>query len=440
MMAQINVDKVINDEPLGRFRFLLIVLVSATVIIDGFDIQMIAFVSPVLIETWGVTKAELALAVSAALAGMAIGAPIGGWIGDKWGRRTAMIFSAGFFGLATLPVALATNVPQLAMLRFVAGLGFGAVLPNATALIAEWMPARLRSFMISLMIVGIPVGGLLGASASGWLIENFGWQGGFWAAGILALILTGVLYAFLPESPKFLVRNSPDGRAVAPLLQAAFGKMRFSDSGCYVIEDQARTDWKAIFAPGLLRTTIGMTLAFFASLLVFYGFANWLPIMLTAKGMTLQVALKAAMHFNLSGFVGALVVAAAVSKLGSKVALLGALLGGIGASFGLGSILSVDQMSVPLAMAATVIAGACLSGLQVGLYALAASVYPTDCRSTGVGFAAGIGRLGPIVSAAVGGILLDMPQGSFWLLSSAAAMLGFAIIGILVVKGHSRPI
>lgn len=430
-MTRVDVEALINDQPLGWQRWMILLLISATIIVDGFDIQMIAFVTPVLIESWGVSKAELALAVSAALAGMAIGAPIGGWIGDRFGRRPAIIASVAFFGLATLPVALAENVAQLAFLRFISGLGFGAVLPNATAMIAEWMPARMRSYMISLMIVGVPIGGMIGAGISNSIIVRFGWQGCFWVAGFMALALAVCLFA-LPESPKYLVRKSTAGRDVIPLLKRAFGGLRFEDGDTYHISESTTSSWAEIFSKNLRFTTLGITLAFFCSLLVFYGFANWLPTILTAKGMPLAEALRAAMFFNLSGFVGALLVAAAVAQFGARVALLGALCGGIAVCVAVSAILSVDYFQVSAAMIAVAIAGACLAGLQVGLYSLAASVFSTGCRATGIGFAAGVGRLGPIISAAAGGLILDQPNGNALFFGIAAIILALAISGITV--------
>ncbi|MGC1469375.1 MAG: MFS transporter, partial [Sphingorhabdus sp.] len=125
-MATINVDEVIDTQPLGRLRLIIMLLISAAVIVDGFDIQMIAFVTPVLLDEWGVTRTELALAISAALIGMAIGAPIGGSVGDQLGRRRAITWSVYFFGIASIAAAIAENVAQLAMYRFIAGVGFGA--------------------------------------------------------------------------------------------------------------------------------------------------------------------------------------------------------------------------------------------------------------------------------------------------------------------------
>ncbi|WP_337180554.1 MFS transporter [Sphingopyxis granuli] len=429
-----NIDEVIEREPLGRLRLLLLILISLTIIVDGFDIQMIAFVSPVLIEQWGVTKSDLAIAVSAAFVGMAVGAPLGGWIGDKWGRRNAITASVFFFGIATMAVALAGNLTELSLLRFIGGLGFGAVLPNATALIAEWMPSTIRSYAISMMIVGVPVGGMFGASVSHSLISAFGWESCFLAGGALGVILGPLLWAFLPESPKFLLRRSPSSPELPKLMQRAFPARGLGDAGSFSTEDVVGASRSAIFAPSRRMVTIGLTVAFFANLLVFYGFANWMPTILTSKGLPLEVALRGALYFNLFGLAGAVAVAAIVSKVGARKGLLGVLVGGIAASILLALVIETQPIPPQLVTLTLAVAGMFLAGLQVGLYALAAGAYPTDCRSTGVGFAAGVGRLGPILSAVAGGIFLDMKGGSVWFFSLAVLFLIVAIVGVTLVR------
>lgn len=437
MAREVQIEALVENEPIGRLRKLLILLIAATIIIDGFDIQMIAFVSPVLIEEWGVTKADLAWAVSAALAGMAIGAPCGGWLGDTWGRRKAIILSVLLFGLATLAAAWASSVPELAVLRLIGGLGFGAVLPNATALIAEWMPAKLRSYMISLMIVGVPLGGMLSASISGLLIGQYGWQACFAFGGALGIALSLVLLFLLPESPQFLLKAKGATAPVASLLGKAFPHLAFAPDDDIRMREAGRSGWHKIFSAEMARSTAGLTLAFVMNLLVFYAYANWIPTILTARGLPLSAALQSAMVYNLCGLLGAIVVAYIVSRFGSKRGMVMVLLTGAAASVLLGVVLSAAQLDLALLRLGLGVAGAALAGLQVGLYSLAAGVYPTDCRSTGIGFAAGIGRTGPIVSAFAGGLLLDLPNGLTWFTVLSVSALAMAIVGVLMVNRHS---
>lgn len=433
-MAQaINVEEVIEKEPLGAVRVLLAVLISVTIIVDGFDIQVIAFVTPVLIDQWGVSRTELALAVSAALIGMAVGAPIGGWIGDRFGRRRAMIFSTLFFGLATLPAALASNHYELAFIRFFGGLGFGAVLPNATALIAEWMPKKLRSYMISVMIIGVPVGGMIGAAISNGLIEQYGWQSTFIVGGILGIVLSAMLFFTLPESPKFLVLHSEGGRGVVPLFNKAFGAGKYALEDTYAVPEGKRATWSDILRDEHRKNSLGIALAFAANLMVFYGMVNWLPTIMTARGFALEQALSAAMYYNLAALLGAAIFAPIYPWIGQQRGLYIPLVGSVFSLSLLVFIFSVEGQDMLPIVISLVVAGITLAGLQVGLYSLAAAIYPTDCRSTGIGFAAGAGRLGPIFSAAAGGVVLDLANGTFYFFGFCVFAMLLAIIGVYAI-------
>lgn len=435
----IQLDELIESEDLGRYQSLILLLVSMAIIVDGFDIQMIAFVSPVLIEQWGISKADIAIAVSAAFVGMATGAPIGGWIGDNWGRRHAIVTSVIFFGATTIPAAFASDITELAVIRFISGLGFGALLPNATALLAEWMPGKVRSYAISLMIVGVPVGGMMGAASSNWLIAAYGWQSCFIAGGALALSVGVLLFFCLPESPKYLARNSDNGGAAGPVLVKAFGHDRIGTNAHFTVSEGIRANWADIFTSGHRRVTIGLSIAFLASLMVFYGFVNWFPTVLTSRGLPLDTALRASMFFNLSGLAGAIGAAAIVSRLGSRRGLMLLIAGGMAASASLALVLRADTLDPIRVMTAMAVAGAFLAGLQVALYSLAAGAYPTGCRSTGVGFAAGTGRLGPIISAFGGGLLLEYALGIELFFITALVVLTIAAIGILLVDRHTPP-
>lgn len=435
-----SLDQLIEREPLGRLQYALIAMVSAAIIVDGFDIQVIAFVGPVLLTEWGLTRPELGPVISAALIGMAIGALLGGRLGDRWGRRRTLILSTTFFGTLTLLTAFASNVTELTLMRLVTGMGFGAVLPNATALVAEWMPSRLRSHTISLMIIGVPVGGMLGAAVASTLISNYGWQACFVAGGLLGLMVAAVAFFALPESLRFLVQRAPDSKVIAGLLNRAFGAGRFSDSGTFTVsEEVGRAGWSEIFSFQHRRVTLGLALAFVTNLLVFYGLANWLPTLLTSVGVGLDAAIRAVFYLNLWGLPGAVAGAVLVSRAGSRPGLLIIIFGAIAASVALGVLVhegKVEGLPMIVALSAT---GTCIGGLQAALYALAASAYPTSCRSTGIGFASGVGRLGPILSGFGGALVLALPDGQYMFFSGVVAALLLTVVGVLIVDRQTPP-
>lgn len=401
-----DVSEIIEREPLSRLQIRLIILVSLAAVIDGFDIQAIAFAGPVLLRTWGIDEAQLGSIVAAALIGMAIGAPIGGSAGDRWGRRPAIIASVFLFGVTTLAAALATNMTELMLARFVSGLGFGAMLPNATTLVAEWMPARYRSYAVSLMIVGVPLGGMVGAAVSSRLIPVYGWESCFIVGGTLALLLGTILIGLLPESLNYLVRRNDRASRLAALLSQAFGRGKFHGDDRFTLpEPQAKASWHSIFGPEYARTTASLATAFFANLLIFYGLANWIPTIVTNSGKSLDTALQASLYFNLCGLGGAIAGAGLIATIGQRKGLL-TILAGTFVSIALAGSLIVAGASSAATLASLALAGLFIGGLQCVLYAVSVSSYDTHCRATGVGFVAGVGRLGAITSAFGGGLLL----------------------------------
>jgi AAHS family 4-hydroxybenzoate transporter-like MFS transporter len=433
-----KIGEVIDRERLGGLQVLVLVLTSLAIIIDGFDIQAIAFAGPVILKEWGLSKAELGPAIAAALIGMAVGAPFGGGLGDRIGRRLTIIFSAIFFGAATIATAFSPDLTALIILRFVSGLGFGALLPNATALLAEWMPTRYRAPAIGLMIIGVPIGGMIGAAVAQWLIPAYGWRACFLVGGVLGIVLAGVLAISLPESLRFLLRQEGSSPKVTGLLARAFGRDRVPNH--VVPDDEPRkAHWSEVLTPEHLRVTIGLSLAFFANLAVTYAFFNWVPTMLTSMGMPLDVALRGALYFNLWGLAGALAGAVLINWLGSRIGLLLVLGGAIIVAGAMGYTITTGVPSETAMIVGLSAAGTLVSGLQACLYSLAASAYPTTCRSAGIGVVAGIGRLGSIASAFLGGAILSLPAGQAVFFVVVAGVLILAVVGVLVVNRHAAP-
>lgn len=437
----IRIDELVEREPLGRVQYLTLALVSLAVIVDGFDIQAIAFAGPALLAEWGLSKAELGTAVAAALVGMAVGAPLGGMIGDRIGRRAAIILSVFFFSAMTLAAASAQSMQQLTMLRLAGGLGFGAMLPNAAALIAEWTPSRARSHAISLMIIGIPLGGMLAAALSSWLIADHGWRACFVAGGALGLIAALLLLLLLPESLRFLAARKERRARLAALLVRAFPAAAIDPGADFCIDEPpSKAGLAGLFAPGHRRVTTGLVLAFFANLAVSYAFFNWVPTMLVSMGLPMEAAIRGAFHYNLWGLAGALLGATVIALLGSRAGLLLIVGTAVAVSGAMGVWIltgAIDETGVIVGLA---LAGTCISGLQAALYALAATAYPTNCRSSGVGFAGGAGRLGAIASAFGGAAVLALPDGAGLFFAMVTGLLLLAGAAILIVDRHSAPV
>lgn len=422
-----DVAQVLEELPFGTLRALILGLVTFTIILDGLDIQLAALAAPAILAEWRMDKAAMGPVLAASLAGMAIGTALGGYAGDRWGRRPSLIAAIIAFGLCTALSALASGPWTLAGLRLLTGIGLGAAVPNATALVTEWMQVRWRAYAVMLVIVAVPIGGMIGAALCAWMIPLVGWRACFVLGGVLPLLLAVLMIISLPESPQFLAsRAGGDGRLAALLNQLA-NKEQFDSGMEFNIRPtpDRSAGLPALLHPSLRRATLGLWLGFFAAMLVLYGCLNWLPTLLRGLGLPLDQAVRGSMWFNLGGIGGAMLGAWVGGRMGPVRALGGLCLAGSAILVGAGLTLILVPAPLPLPLVvAILLAGGAVLGVQVGLYGLAAAAYPTACRAAGIGWAASIGRGGAVVSALAGGAVLGLPNGPTWLLLG----LGMALL------------
>lgn len=436
---RVNVGEVIDS---ARFRGLpLLVLLSAAciTILDGFDIQIMGLASPALAREWGIDRSALVPAFAAALVGMAAGGFALGWYGDRHGRRPALLLSVLCFALGTLATTWAANVPMLIVLRLLTGIGLGGALPNATALMAEFAPPRVRAQAIAAAIIGVPIGGMLGATIAAEIMPTFGWRVMFAIGGVLPLLAWVLIYFTLPESARFLATRPDRASELARVLNRIVKETRFSSSQRFATGGSAPLQHggvRAILSRELLPDTCALWIAFITNLFAIYCFYNWAPVVLTSIGLDLQTAVRSLFVFNAAGVVGALAASWLIARLGSRW---------IQAVLGAGALLSMLYIRtlitpgasppVDVIVAAVAVAGFCVIGIQVTLFAVAAHVYPTHCRSAGVGWAQGMGRLGGVSSAFAGAILLD--QGFF---TGIAITSSVTVVAIVALKNHLAPV
>ncbi len=408
----------------GRLRgqsLLVCVCTFSVMILDGLDIQIIGFAAPALVAEFGVERSALGLALAASVLGMSLGAMAIGRVGDRFGRRPALLLSTVLFGATTLLGATANDVTSLAAWRFLTGVGLGGALPSAVAIMAEFAPARLRSQLIVGSLLGVPIGGILGAALAAELVPIFGWRAIFIAGGLLPLVAAAALLPLLPESPRFLAARG-DRKPAA-------------DEGCA---------FHAMFAPGLARDTWVMALAFFTNMIAVYAFFSWVPLVLTSVGFPLDQAVRSGLVFNLAGVLGSLLNAWLIARIGSRLALVAV---GSVAVFALVSLTCVaalgdqaleSQRHVTIYFIAIAAAGFGIHALQSGLYIVSAHVFPTECRTSGVGFVSGAGRIGGILSSFAGGSLLAMVDATGFFLG-LAMVLALAMACLLALRRHVRP-
>jgi AAHS family 4-hydroxybenzoate transporter-like MFS transporter len=415
----------VNDDDWTIRQKSILALCALSIILDGFDTQVIGFAAPSLLAGWNITKADLAPILGIGLLGMSLGAAAGGYVGDRLGRRVGMIASTVLFGLATCGMAAADSLWKLAALRFLAGLGLGGALPIAAALVAEFTPPNRRSLAVSISIVCIPIGGIVGGLFAAPLLPKIGWRGLFVIAGALPIVIAMVHVFALPESPSFLRARDKQRRTLREmggLVDASTAQMA-GGTGFF----------RSLSSLGLLGDTFALWAAFGASLLSGYLYFNWLPVLLADAGFELSTTSLGLLVYNIGCVASGIGVGAIATRVGSRTPLL--LLAGIGSG---GALVLMFLMPTPhhseWLMAALALQGFCLGGVQVLLYALAVHVFPPEIRATGIGSAASVGRIGAIMSSALGAVVLAWSAFGFFLtIATALAICAFCI---LMVSHH----
>lgn len=433
----VDVAASIDDAPFSPYQKLLVGATALIIIIDGVDNQLLPNAVPAMMREWNLPRAAFADASAAAPFGMLFGSVIGGMLGDRIGRRTALLGSVLFFALPTLVIAFADSIAVLTALRFLAGLGLGGAMPNAAALTAEYVPRRQRPLAITLTIVCIPLGGFLAGVIAGLIIPSFGWRLLFVAGGAIPMVLALPLFRVLAESPGYLA----DRRHRWPELREVFKRI-----GRPVAEDfeflqreggvTKRGSLRELFAPGLRGDTVALMGAFTSCLLAIWIGFLWIPAMLTDPGVGFSQpdASYALSLFNFGGIAGAIAGALLIQRVGSRIALLG--ISGLSVlSAATMATMTLDAREPFNTMLMFAITGSLLNAVQSTMYALAAHVFPTAIRGTGVGATVAVGRVGNVLASYVGSWALSAggPPLYFWTWAIAMTLV---FICLAVLRHH----
>ena len=425
----IQVEQVVERGSMSAFQVGLLALCGVCLIIDGFDAQAMGYVAPAIVQDWGIAKAALGPVFGAGLLGMLLGSMALTPLADRIGRRPVLILSTLFFAACMLATTQVRDLNTLLVLRFVTGLGLGSIMPNAMALVGEYSPARSRVIRMMLISCGFTVGAALGGFASAALIPAFGWQSVFWVGGVVPALLALLMLVWLPESVQFLVLTGrPRERIVRWLCKIDPALVVELDAAIVVAEPAGRgTPVAELFRQGRAPVTLLLWLTSFMNLINLYFLSNWLPTLLKDIGYSTSTAVLAGTALQVGGIVGTLSLGFFINRFGFTRVLLGCFLTAAVSVALIGSVATV----LPLLVVTVVIAGFCIVGGQPALNSLAGVYYPTALRSTGIGWALGVGRIGSVIGPVVGGQLIGLQWSNAALfvaaavpvLISAAAML-----------------
>lgn len=426
-LRRIDITRLVDDRRLNWFNWQVVLACFFVAIADGYDISAAAFAGPSLVKAWHIqSMASLGPAFSASLFGIFFGSPIFGWLGDRFGRKRAIIASCLVIGVFTLLCARAASLDELIYLRFLAGIGIGGMLPNIVALNAEYAPKRFRATLIIIMFTGVTFGASLPGPIAAWMLPTYGWPIIFIIGGLLPLATALGVSLAAPESLKFLMLRAHNIATVRKILRRLEPTLAIDDSTEVTLtaEPRPRTFHPGLlFGNGLAAVTALLWVMFVCNQLAFYFVNSWLPTVLVQASIPLAHAAMATTLFQIGGTVGGLVLSRPLDRHGfGPVAILFVV--AIPTTMLIGYA-SVDETLLMLVVFAS---GFSLLGLQFGLNAASAMIYPTAFRSSGSGWAFAVARLGAVAGPILAGYLIasHMPIQSLFLVLGIPLAIGLA--------------
>ena len=418
-MQTIDVSRLVDEAKVGPFHTMIIAICAILLIVDGYDVFIYGVVLPELMKQWQLTAPQAGSLASWALFGMMGGALLFGPLGDRIGRKRTIALCFGLFSVSTFCNGFAATPTEFGIFRFLAGLGCGGLMPNAVALTNEYAPKRLRSTLVAVMFSGYAVGGMVAAGIGIFMLPRFGWQAMFFAAAA-PLVLLPLLLRALPESVGFLIRSGREEQARAVLTRLVPGNAPTTGKLVYQNAGSTSASVAELFRHNRTLGTLAMWLCFFCCLLMVYALGSWLPQLMRSAGYSLGSSLSFLLALNFGGMLGAICGGRIADRFGLPRVVMG--------YFTLGALciamLGLNP-AMPVLYLLIFIAGAGTTGTQILLYASVAEFYTLSVRSTGLGWASGMGRVGAIVGPMLGGMLMAAQ------LPMAMNFFAFAIPGLV---------
>lgn len=431
------VAEVIDDGKASGQQLLVIVLCVLFNMIDGFDITAMAIVATAVGEELSLGPDKIGLIFSFALAGMMAGAMGLAPLSDVIGRRKMIIASLLLVGVSILLTANAASLGEFITLRFISGLGAGTLLASQATLAAEYSPEKWRAMAVTIVTMGYPAGAMMTSVVGGFIMPDYGWRGMFWFGGGVTLLMAVVAVALLPESLKFLFERRPDNALErANKILAQLGKGPLNELPAVARDDAPKgnvfQNMLKLLAEEYRLKTLTLWLTFFMCFSTLYFLMSWIPPLMERSGFSAEAGRDAFFLFNFSAIFGVVVLGTAATrwKLSNLVA---------GFLF-LSAVAMVWFAASPsrlnLLLTITFLMGFLQQGGFTGLYAVAAKSYPTEIRSTGIGWCIGLGRSGAVVGPAVAGQLIaaGLDMSALYYVFAVPMAIG----GILAWRTHVR--
>ena len=399
----LDVGELIESHKLARPQIAIALWLCTLMVLEGYDMQTLSFATPAILREWHVGRADFGFVLTAHLVGYFVGAMVMSFFGDRIGRKNIIIAGAMIFGVFTFAAGFATSPQELYVLRLGAGFGLGGAIPSGIALAAEYMPSRVRATTIGLMYVGYNLGAAAGGFIAAWTIKDYGWSWVFFIGGLAAIPMFIGLAISLPESVRFLIVSNAAPSRIAEIVRRLRPNYDLSGVTRYIINEEVRRNSPlSLLTEGRGLVTILLWVSFITAFAGHYFITLWMPTVLTDDGFSDAQANSAMGMFQMGGALGSFLIAFLLDRMGIRVVALTFLFAApIVAALGL-------HTSYGVLLPHMLMAGLGVLGGQIGLNALAGTIYPTYMRAMGAGWGLGIGRIGSLAGPILGGYLLAM--------------------------------
>jgi len=396
--------KDVDQIKMTKVQYFSIAICFLMNILDGMDVLVVSYCAPAIAQDLNLGPKTLGAVFSAGLIGMAIGAIFLAPFADKFGRKKLILVSAFIMGLSVLLTAFSENIFQLIFMRLLSGLGIGCMLATTATLTSENVLNNSKDFWVSLVLSGYPVGAVLSGYIAAAVIPLYGWESMFILSGLITILTIPLTYFFLTESPQFYLKKQPKG--ALKKANKILVKMNFE-----ALESLPKVDLSVInksqvsqlFTKKYKISTLQLWAALFFAFGCLYFLISWIPKLATDAGLSIELAIYAGSIFNVGAFFGIVLQGYFSSKIGLKKTI---------SIFLLLTFLLMASFKVfigtDILLLIYFLLGFSLQGGFVGLYAVAARLYPTEFKTTGVGWAIGMGRIGGILAPLIGGLFISL--------------------------------
>jgi AAHS family 4-hydroxybenzoate transporter-like MFS transporter len=430
---------VINNRRIGARQYEVLALCLLVAILDGFDTQVIGFLVKPMADSLAIAPSAFGPVFAAALVGLMIGALVLAPLADCIGRKKVLLASVITFGVFALLTAFVDQYDELLLVRFLTGLGLGGAIPNLVALAAEYMPRRASRSAVTLVFCGMPLGAMLAGLTAQHVLAHWDWRVIFIIGGLLPIAVALIIALRLPESMEYLARSSRNRSVLDRLIKQLFPSVSTLpvETFATVQSTAERIPVSRLFIDGMWRRTLLLWLPYAMNLLILYSIMSWIPTVLASANAPMSTGILAIILFSLGGVIGSVCQGYAMNRYGTTHVLLGEFV----CYLALVLVLSTLPVTLDFFLGVMFVLGITVQGAQAGLNAVAAEIYPQSIRSTGVGWALGIGRIGSILGPIFGGLMLGLGW-SLQQIFMAALLPGTIALGamLIILLGQARAV